>query len=237
MRRMATEAPDHLLTYMNRQVQNYKGQPSEKMEILNKILPLIERVRDQRLSSLYLQEAADRLGVEPQWILKEKKQMSRQVLKIINKNENKQLVKGVPPEESFLVQFMLRKSEYLRIIQDSGAIDKFLDSDARNIARKTVEKYWQNPNDFDKLGASLVGEGIFHELLTSHIGLDAAIGDLDEAGELQLIQDCLIRVKDRHLRAQSRELLSSLKTETDLNSEKLEIFMKIAMEQKGPKNP
>jgi DNA primase len=236
-KKLSDEAPDHLLSFMNRQIQHFRGQPSEKIEILNRVVPLIERVRDQRLSSLYLQELADRLGVEPSWIRSQLTILSKQMPELTNKNAVLKKTNTVPNEESVLVQFMLQKPEYLTLISESGAVDMFASSEAMDIAKKIAEKYCQISNDFDRLGASLLGQGETNELLTSQIAFRSMVGDLDEAGEQQLIQDCLVRVKDRHLREQSKRLISSIKAGSDLNSENLEVFMKIAKEQKGPKSP
>jgi DNA primase len=236
-KRLASEAPDHLLSFMNRQIMNFRGQPSEKIEVLNKVGPLLERVRDQRLESLYLQELGDRLDLEPLWIKKQLNISKAQTSVITNKTTNIPDVEKLHNEESVLVQFMLQKPEYLTSIRESGAIDMFTNVGARELAKKLIEKYCQIPNDFDKLGASLLGQGETNELLTSQIAFRTTVGDLDEAGEKQLILDCLARVKVRHLREQSRKLLSSIKSESDLNSENLEVFMKIAKEQKGLKSP
>ena len=132
---------------------------------------------------------------------------------------------------------MLEKKDHLTAINESGIIEMFASDEARVIAKKITEKYCQNPNDFDKLGASLLGQGETNELLTSQIAFRSTIGELDEAGEQQLVLDCLARVKDRHLRGQSKRLLNSIKIESTVNSENLEVFMKIAKEQKGPKSP
>jgi hypothetical protein len=135
-----------------------------------------------------------------------------------------------------LVQFMLEEPAYLEQIHSSGIVEYFAHKETRMAAQKIIERYCENPGDFDKLGASLTSQGLLSELLTSHIGLRAK-NDLDKAGEKQLIQDCLRRVKDRHLKVLSKSLLSSLKTDSQSTPEDLETFMKIAMEQKGPKTP
>ena len=103
----------------------------------------------------------------------------------------------IPNEESILVQFMLQKSEYLELIKNSGCIEKFVSEEARVTAQNVVEKYCQNPNDFDRLGASLIDQGLPAQLLTNHIAFSTMNSELDEVGEQQLIQDCLTRVREK----------------------------------------
>jgi len=232
--RLAAQAPDHFISFMNRHMAHFKGQPSEKVELLDVLGPLLERVTDQRLRILYLQEVAERLGMEQRLVAQQLRAQHAQPAENTQINVNTEKTEKIPTEEEILVQFMLQKPVHLEFIQASGAIEKFVNNEARMVAQKVVEKYCQNPNDFDKLGASLKGEGVNSELLTNHIGFNSG---LDKAGDEQLIQDCLVRVKDRYLKRMSKNLLNSIKSEPDLNNEQLEIFMKIAMEQKGPQQP
>jgi hypothetical protein len=135
---------------------------------------------------------------------------------------------------------MLQKSEYLERVRSSGVIDKFASEDARLAAQSIIEKYCQNPNDFDKLGASLAHQEsspAILELLTNHVGV-VANQDLEGAGEQeqQLLRDCLIRVKERDLKIKSKTMLNSIKIGQDPSSAELEDFLKLAKERKGPKN-
>jgi len=240
----AKEAPDHFLSYLGRQMQNYGGRPTEKVEILNKVGPILERVRDQRLRILYLQEVAERLSVTPTWVTQQLKGGRMQQPEITR--ENQKIIESIkiPIEESILVRFMLQKSEYLERVRASGILSKFVSQDAQMIAERVIEKYLQNPNDFDKLAASLIiqtqDQGMAQDrpssqLLTGHIvGEGFGMKNLDEAGELQLLNDCLARVKERDYKIKSRSIINAIKIDSESSHEKLEELMKMAQEQKGP---
>jgi DNA primase len=214
--------------------------PSEKVEILNALVPVLERVRDQRLRIFYLQEVADRLSVTAQWVAQQLKQNLSQGTERTHKIQVPAAPKKLPTEESILVQFMLQKPEYLELINASGVLDKFASDEARMVAQQIVERYCQNPNDFDRLGASLIslaeGYSGAQELLTNQAAWRAQT-PLDDAGERQLIQDCLVRVRERDLKIRSKSILNSIKANQDTSDEKLEVFLKIAREHKGPKSP
>ena len=239
-RKKAKEAPDHFLSFLGRQMKSYAGRPTEKVTILNTLGPILERVRDQRLRILYLQEVADRLGLEPKWVEQQfhsnKAQPIENKRKIAVQNESEK----IPREEAILVRFMLQNQKYLERVRSSGIIEKFASRDAQMIAQRVVERYCQNPNDFDKLAASLIIQdhqsAITTHLLSGHIASEVA---MDEANELQLIKDCIARVKERDFKIKSKQILNSLKVDPDPSSassaEKLEVLLKIAQEQKGPR--
>jgi hypothetical protein len=218
-------------------MRHFRGQPAEKVEILGTLTPLLERVRDQRLRILYLQEVADRLGLDVPWVAKQLRVNLPQVNVNTGENKNIKSLDKIPTDESLLVQFMLQKSEYLDHIVGSGCIEKFVSEEARMIAQSIVEKYCQNPNDFDKLGASLIDQGLPAQLLTNHIAFSTLHDELDETGEQQLINDCIARVRERDFKIRSKSILNSIKTEQGNDPEKLEVFLKIAKEHKGPKSP
>lgn len=227
---LSKEAPDHFVSYLNRITKSYRGQPSEKAEILNKLLPILEKVGEARLRLFYAQEVGDRLGLEANWVARQVKVKSAQP--IVNTDKNQQTSAEPPPkEELILIERMLSKKEYLDFVRDSEIVPMFHHPQTKALGLSILEKYCQNPNDFDKLTAYLsTGEGPLN-WLTSHIALSEGKAPLDKSGEKQLIQDCLNRVKSRHLKAESKKMLQTLKS--DPNLESLKTFMEIAREQKN----
>ncbi|MCC6278135.1 MAG: DNA primase [Oligoflexia bacterium] len=227
-------APDHFMTLMTRLTKSFRGQPSEKVEILKILGPVLGRVTDQRLRILYQRELSGVLLVDDQMVSSFMGNVTSQVPEIKKQNEKLNQKVEIPAEEEVLVQFMLQEPRHLEAIRDSGVIEKFVSLEARQIGEKAVERYCQNPSDFDRLAASLLGEGLSAELLTNHIGFQSG---LDRAGEVQLIQDCLNKVRQRHSNRESKQILTQLKANPEMDTEKLQAFMKIAKEQKGPKAP
>jgi hypothetical protein len=211
--------------------------------ILNTVGPILERVRDQRLRILYLQEVADRLAVGLPWLEQQIKATKAQVTENIGKNANSKESEKIPREEVILVRFMLQNRKYLELVRASGILDKFASRDAQMMAQRIIERYCQNPNDFDKLAASLIiqdqagANTATTQLLSGHIGAEVV---MDEANESQLIKDCIARVKERDFKIKSKQILNALKVDPDSSSasssEKLEVLLKIAQEQKGPRD-
>jgi DNA primase len=235
------EAPDHFLSFLGRQMKDYAARPTEKVAILNTLSPILERVRDQRLRILYLQEVADRLGVGLSWLEQQFKVARTQLSENKQKNDNISAVEKIPREEEILVRFMLQNRKYLERVSSSGIVEKFASREAQVIGQRIVERYCQNPNDFDTLAASLIIQdrpsAVTTNLLSGHIATEVG---MDEANELQLLNDCIARVKERDFKIKSKQILNALKIDPNSSSasssEKLEVLLKIAQEQKGPRD-
>jgi DNA primase len=63
----AGKAPDHFIAFLNGLTASFRGAPTEKIEILNSVEPVLSRVTDRRLRSFYQHEVIDRLSLPPQW--------------------------------------------------------------------------------------------------------------------------------------------------------------------------
>ena len=86
-----------------------------------------------------------------------------------------------------------------------------------------IERYGQNPKDFDKLTASLSSRVEEPGLLTKH--LDERQFQLDEEKGRQLMNDCLEKARSRSLKAQAKQVLQSMQAADD--PKKLEQFVNI----------
>lgn len=235
---LSQKAPDHFSWYLRKISVGYRGQPADKVRILDRLNPVLAQVRDSRLRTIYMEEVANLLGFERNWLNQNVAAPKPKVVENTVKSENLKPVIKAPLEEILLVQFMLKDPEYLKTVVEQGLVDLFSDVSVRDTARAVAERYCQNPNDFDKLAALLLNEGKPAELLTSHIGSDVRMKGPDlEAGERQLFADCLSRVKDRHLKRKTKELISTLKIDSDSTSETLTAFMEFARQTKGPRGP
>jgi len=235
-RRLAVTALDHFVSFLNMALTNYRGQGSEKIQILEKIAPLLAEMVDQRLKSLYVREAADRLNVTEDWLVKSLRTTAQTS---VNTHKNKGAEIGVslrpgnqsesknlfPKEEQALIKLMLKNRAYLEKILELKIIDEFTHPETQKVAREIGSRYLKNPNDFDRLGASLVEKGIEAELISSSIVEQL----IDEAEEWQLIQDCSKRVRERRKKQKAREIINTLKVDDSLAQ--LEQFMNIAKDK------
>ncbi len=236
---LAKTAPDHFSAYLGQKLEDYRGRNTEKVEILSDLKPLIDRVRDQQLRILYLQEVAERLNLDTGGVVQQFKGASTQVPKSTNDFKIKEEKSDIPKDEKLLVQFMLESKEYVELVQEAGVIDSFLNDNTRRLAHLIVERYCQNPGDFDKLAASLLSECTPGEsdIIRDSLSFLAEARPSDEADEKKLVIDCIRRVNQKVLKRRSKEILNSLKIQ-DSNAEieikKLKDFYEIAKEQKGP---
>jgi DNA primase len=63
------QAKDLFSLVLDQWLASYRGEASEKVQLASKLSPLFSQIRDLRLKQLYLQEAADRLGVNERWLI------------------------------------------------------------------------------------------------------------------------------------------------------------------------
>lgn len=234
-------APDHFSAYLDQKLKGYAGRNTEKVEILSVLRPLLMHVKDQQLRTLYAQEVAERLNLDTSQVLRADSRNIIQTTENTGKFSNKSILSAAPKDEKLLVQFMLERKEYVELVQEAGVIDNFFDGNAKRLAQKIVEKYCQSPNDFDKLPASLLnfeegqnppgGENLLEELIFELVDLRPK----NKADEEKLVMDCIGRVKQRRLKAKSKELLAELKSSkaSENSEEKLKDFFEMAKEQKA----
>ena len=66
---------DLFLSIFHEQFKNYTGQPSEKVQILNKMAPSLLMVKDKSLQKLYIDEIADTLQQKSKWVISSLKEL------------------------------------------------------------------------------------------------------------------------------------------------------------------
>lgn len=65
---LIAKAPDLFALIMQRWMEDYRGEASQKVRLSDQIKPVLEVVPDQRLRDLYVQEAAQRMSVPAKWL-------------------------------------------------------------------------------------------------------------------------------------------------------------------------
>lgn len=63
-----SRAPDLFVLILERWLESYRGEPSQKVMLADKLKPLLAAVPDTRLRDIYLNEAATRLHVSDSWL-------------------------------------------------------------------------------------------------------------------------------------------------------------------------
>ena len=104
-------------------------------------------------------------------------------------------------------------------------------NDLKNIFSQVVARYGQEPENFDKLAHLVVSRVKNPEKIVNLINISSPdeVSDQDE----NLLKECFIRVKDRHLQRKASVLVTQMKN--DPSDAKLERFVNIQNERKALK--
>lgn len=65
---LMAKAPDLFVLILQRWMEDYRGEASQKVKLCDQIKPVLEVIPDSRLKDLYLQEAARRMSVPASWL-------------------------------------------------------------------------------------------------------------------------------------------------------------------------
>ncbi|MBX3040172.1 MAG: DNA primase [Bdellovibrionaceae bacterium] len=80
LQQVIASAQDLLFVVMDRWLVGYRGEPAEKLKLVDKLKPILNGIPDPRLRELYMQEVAQRLGAQLPWL--------RQALSTTGSSEN-----------------------------------------------------------------------------------------------------------------------------------------------------
>ncbi|MBS1969274.1 MAG: DNA primase [Bdellovibrionales bacterium] len=68
LRDLMAKAPDLFVLILQRWMEDYRGEASQKVKLCDQLKPVLETIPDSRLQDLYLQEAARRMSVPSTWL-------------------------------------------------------------------------------------------------------------------------------------------------------------------------
>ncbi|RYZ84568.1 MAG: DNA primase, partial [Proteobacteria bacterium] len=68
LRELLSKAPDLFVLILQRWMEDYRGEASQKIRLCDQFKPVLEMVPDVRLKDLYVQEAARRMSVPANWL-------------------------------------------------------------------------------------------------------------------------------------------------------------------------
>lgn len=249
--KLLTNAGDLFLAQLEKAMRGYKGQPSEKIQIFNKMAAVIAVIKDIKLRELYSRSVAEQLGVDEKWFRMSmadflKKQSLQQarfhsqtampsvsgpITTPAHDSRIKLAVKNPKKEEVLLLNLMLSRPALMDLALEAGDIQNLGQSELREIFEITQELYRQDKANFAKLTVLLADKLEDPNIVTQHLHKDFA--EMVEASGERLVKDCMDKIKNRHLRLQSKRLTQELKLEQDPS--KLEQFMNIQREKRSLK--
>lgn len=243
-------APDLFVIVLNRWMEGYRGEASEKVKLADKLKPLFTLIPDLRLRDLYLAEAAQKMGVTLPWLrqavglqssgpvyLQNKPSLTRTIQSGSAANPNnphevsqtseggKISLKGTSKAEILLLSLVLKSRANFEKFVNENLIENIAHEGLKKIFEKATDVYRQDLNKFDKLTSLLVSYVDQPEyLFQGGPNLETDPG-FDEEAEMKLLRDCFKRVRENFLREQAKRLARDLKNEP--SSEKLEQIMNI----------
>ncbi len=237
-REKAAQSGDLFLHLMQSWFQGFRGQPTEKIKIVDQAAPLLKLLGDRRLLQIYIEELARRMGEEPakvyQWVMGGEKPKPKP--EAVSKppeapSEKRVSLTGVAEDELVLLGLSLKSLKYMDFFIRHQGLEVLGHDDLKNIFAQVVAKYGQEPESFDKLAHLVVSRVENPEKIVNMINIspDESGADQDE----NLLKECFIRVKDRYLQRQASVLVTQMKNNpSDAN---LEQFVNIQNERKALK--
>lgn len=227
------KTPDLFLMLLKQWMQNFKGDPAEKIKLIDKIKPMLSVVGDRRLRDLYLTEVAQLLQVSSAWLnnalgaTPKKSQVSNTGVVLVQEEKSSQIsLKGAPHVEMMLLNLALKSRANFLLTNENKVLEFLTHPGVKAIFQKASEVYGQSPEKFDKLTSLLVSlvdqPGV---LFPKESGMGYGLGDFDEEIENKLLHDAIKRVKEHSLKSKLKQMTQDLRQ--DSSTEKLEQIMNI----------
>lgn len=232
---------------VEQEVRGHSGEPSEKVQILDRLAPLLEAVQDGRLRELYVQNTAQFLNVDVKLVkaslkggaqsASAKAQPSRpsagptsvQAPQSVTPAEPALEVIEVlrPPRvEQDLLNLSLMKESYLQEVLGSGIVPMLSHRGVQQVLELVQEAYGQGHCKFDNLTSLLVSRVKPPEIVTLQLG--ESFSSLTDETARKFIHDCLRRIDENHRKAQAKALMSNLRgAQGENKTETMEQFMNV----------
>lgn len=225
------EAPELFIELLKEWMSDFKFSAHEKIQLMEKLKPILNAISEPSLKTLYVKEVAVRLSVEEKWILsqlqtKEKLTISTPSPSITGAGSAAPVrvdLAKAPKEELFLLGAAVNSLDLLEKIVESGVISEVSHSEVQRLLAYVVDRYRQAPDSFDKLAPLVVSQLKRPEELTGLFKIWSPNGEENES--VKATESCIKRVKDRNYKRQSAIIASQLRD--NASPEKLEQIMNI----------
>ncbi len=242
------KASDLFVEFLNRQLVGFRGHMSDKVEVVDKIAPLLVKISDPRLKELYILEILSRFNFQRDWFLKALKgakldtsmdsleETPEAASRAIQKEDiDTSALTAAPRDELFLVNLSLKDESLLLKLGDNEVYKQFSSQELFKITSVLLKFYGQDTSNFDNLGAYLASFVGHFKPFTMY--MESPLSEMSVKESHQLFDDCCKKVKDRFLGEQQKRLSAQLQqSEGESSAEKLEQIMNIIKERKSLKD-
>ncbi len=226
-------AQDLYISTLKRRLNNFRGQASEKIRVMDQFGPFLTKIADPRLQSLYAKDTAELLGESYSWVLRsvEKKNTGLSMKSTVKPvvDQKKLSLKAAKKQELEILNLcLLDKSYYLRFVEEKLA-RYLLSEEMRTIFKMIADEDRQNPSEFDRITASLASKVQDPSLLTKM--LDQKQYKDAEAKE-KIYLDCKNQLKKNFTKLELQKLKLGLKQ--NQSPENLKEVMNLIKNTKSP---
>jgi DNA primase len=243
LKNLIEHAPELFQLQLDRLLMTFKGTPSEKVALLDRLGPIFENISDLRLKELYSAEVAQRISVDSQWVAKNlpKNKHLAQNRPPITLKEPKHVIQegpkikllAAPKAELFLLNIALMSPEDFALIWGAEVVEKMTHPGVQEMLVMANEFYRQNPSEFAKLTAYLMTKTSTPHEVALHLGEPLrSIGAEEKA---KMTADCLKQIEDKFARLKTREITAKMRRISTV--EQLKELEQIVNIRKGTRKP
>ncbi|MCC6138555.1 MAG: toprim domain-containing protein [Bdellovibrionaceae bacterium] len=241
LQNLVNDAPELFMLVVSSWLEDFKYTAHEKMEFMERVSEYMNIISDKSLKALYVKHLAKRLSESEAWVSGQLKPTAKpelapkaapavvetaQSAEVIEAPFVKVRLKGLPKDETYILGAAVNSIELLTKIDQSAVIQEFSSQYLAQLLTMVIERYRQNPNDFDKLAAFVVGRVEDPEELSGLFKFWTLEGA--ESETLKVIESCIKRVQTRNLKRQSEIIAGQLlDPHNSKTMEKLEQLMNI----------
>ncbi len=250
---LIAEAPDLFSVVLKSWMVSFKGEPADKIKLIDKVKPILSAIPDYRLKDLYIAELATRAGLSAQWLhqaLSLSKNSAPQrvptgvsvkipaenitsgtdsaaglVGKLVEGDEKISLKKAGAAEITMMSLALKSRANFENFLSES-MMDFILSDSVKGILQRADSLYRQEPEKFDRLTSLLVSFVDQPEKLFPSESLlleQVSAGDGDV--EEKVLKDAMKKVKETFLRNKLKGVTEELRAQP--TSEKMEQIMNI----------
>ncbi|OQW50455.1 MAG: hypothetical protein A4S09_01280 [Proteobacteria bacterium SG_bin7] len=226
-----------LLTFW---MKNFSYQNYEKIQIVQKVAPILHAIKNQALRELYLNELCLRLRVENSWLLKALDQNKQQTTAEINptgaeKQSTEQATKtekvnleGLSRAELDLMGLMLKSAEYIAKLDQEKVSEISSQGFAKvvSLAKNYLEHF---PDDFNKLAGYISSMVDTPSIVTHYEKRSSSYADAKTAHKLFV--DCVNWIRSQKYKEKAKEM--HYKLQQNATPQELEQFMNINKKKHG----
>lgn len=212
----AKKSQDLFLNLLNKWMLDYKGQPKDKIQLMDRVTPILQCLNDKRLVQIYVEEIAQRMSENPQkvfgWLqgAKQPIQPKNEPITALPKEVEKKIsLNGIAKDELVLLGLSLKSPKFMNFFISHQGIGSLSNKDLKEMFSQIVDKYGQEPESFDKLAHLVVSKVSEPEKIVNLINISSP-DEVSEEDE-NVLKECLIQVKDRHLRRELSVLTAEMK--------------------------